>query len=197
MDAKWGFPLTCHLILNSGQPKGCGLLSGNLLHHVMSESVCELFIEWPKFLPPARALLAFDHVHLDPLTRVLFQVRCTSSSRPGSTSSHRLAWWSGASLWPSTCHRGGMMLVTIIRRWPQSTWCQGGRWAWSINSLTCGISQESGQVFVMVVCHPLHWQGQTGPVFMWDPGVKHSIADLVGNGHVLWHAEEHCLATSC
>ena len=67
MNTKWGFPPTCNLFLNSGQPEGHGLLSGYLLHHVISESASELFIEWPEFLPSARGPPVLVHVYLDPI----------------------------------------------------------------------------------------------------------------------------------
>ena len=43
VNAKWGFPPTHYLFLNSGWPEGHGLLSGDLLHHVISKSIHEFF----------------------------------------------------------------------------------------------------------------------------------------------------------
>ena len=72
------------------------------------------FIEWPKFLPPDRGLPVLGHVHMDPLPRVLFGVWCISAYGPGSTGTHKLAWWSITSLWLGSSHKVGMMLVTTI-----------------------------------------------------------------------------------
>ena len=140
VNTKWGLPPTHHLFLNSRQPKGHGLLSGNLLHHVFGESTHDLLTEWPKFLPPARGPPVLGHMHLDSLPRVFYGVWCTSMSGPNLPGSCRLAWWSGAGLWPGFSHRFGTTLVTTFAAWPWGTHSWGGRLAWSVNLLISGIS---------------------------------------------------------
>ena len=196
-NAKWGFPPTCHLILNSRQPQVHGLLSGNLLHDVFGESAHQLLIELPNFFPPGRGLPALGHVHLDvlPGCSIGFGIFLhLDLARPSAIGllDRAVPLFGRASSIRFPCH---WSLPSMDGCWELMAYGACGHEALIWSSVTSPKKHAKSVGNSSVSPRSSVRLNQT--CFCVGPLANTWWLILVGNRGILQHALEHCLAVSC